>query len=212
MKKITRLVLLPLCAVALVGCSSGSEIDYYKALDNVKKNYSTEAVLEKYQSVTYERVVKEITVKSAEGKDETEKAHNLAVLANVKLYYGATSETATVDLNALNIESYFFGEAFLNQLNNTYSSPDIKPVYAISKKGMEATSTYSYAYPKEELEAHGAKEGGIAVNIKVKCDTMGCITETEGMTAVTIDVDGDETADVEYTFSVNAKFTWNLKA
>lgn len=214
MKKITKLVLLPLCTIALVACSSGSEIDYYKALDYSKKNYSVDAVLEKYQSVTYDRVVKEITAKPVKIDDEDEddfKKQCLAILDNVKAYYGTTTAKETVVLNAVNVQSYFFGEAFLNQLNNTYSSPEIKPIYSISKKGMEATSTYSFAYPQKELELHGAKEGGIAVNVKIKCDTMGCVTETEGMTAVTIDVDGDKKADVEYTFSVSAKFTWNPK-
>ena len=77
MKKIMKYILLPLCVVALVGCSSGDkEIKYQEALDYSKKHFSTETLLAKYESVTYTRTVtveKENAVKYKDDAAKTEK-------------------------------------------------------------------------------------------------------------------------------------------
>ena len=58
MKKIIKFIALPLCALALIGCSSEKELSHVEALDYSKKNFSSEKVLEAYASVEFDRQVK----------------------------------------------------------------------------------------------------------------------------------------------------------
>ena len=217
MKKITRLVLLPLCALALVGCSGDKEIKYQEALDYSKQNFKVEEVLAKYQSVTYDRVVKVEKETAVEYKDDAEKtAKNKQVLAMLKTaFVGLISVKKTVELNSETIKEFFFGEDFLTEFNKEYSSPKISPTFEQLKSGaMRCETTYSKPFTDAQKTALDVKEGGIAVRSQVVSNEEGCIITTKGNSAVAINVDGDDqnTAEVEYTISIDVTFTWNLKA
>lgn len=217
MKKIIKLIALPLCALALVGCSGEKELSHVEALDYSKKNFSAESVLAKYESVTYDRKITveyEDALEDKKHPEVTEK--NEAVLAKLKTaFVGLDSKQETVVLNDTTLDEFFFGEKFLDEFEKEYSAPSISPTYEkIKTGGLRCNTTYSKPFNNDQLTALDVKEGGIAVKSTVVSNNEGCIISTTGNSAVAINVDGDDknTADVQYTITIDVTFTWNVKA
>ena len=215
MKKIIKFIALPLCALALIGCSNEKELTHVQALDYSKKNFSSEKVLEKYSSVTYDRQVIVEYEEAVEVKgDEAKTAKNKQVLTLLKTAFVVLdSKKETVALDATNLDEFFFGEKFLDEFEKDYSAPTISPTYEkISSGGLRCNTTYSKPFTEAQLTALDVKEGGIAVKSTVVSNNEGCIISTSGNSAVAIDVDGDETADVQYTITIEVAFEWIKKA
>ena len=214
MKKIIKFIALPLCALALIGCSSEKELSHVEALDYSKKNFSTEKVLEAYASVEFDRQVKVEFEEAVEVKgDDAKTAKNKEVLALLKTaFVGLSPEKKTVALDATNVDEFFFGEKFLDEFEKDYSAPTINPTYERLKTGgLRCNTTYSKPFSEAQLTALDVKEGGIAVKSTVVSNNEGCIISTTGNSAVAIDVDGDEKADVQYTITIDVTFNWNKK-
>ena len=214
MKKIIKFIALPLCALALIGCSSEKELSHVEALDYSKKNFSSEKVLEVYASVEFDRQVKVEFEEAVEVKgDDAKTAKNKEVLQLLKTaFVGLTSEKKTVALDATNVDEFFFGEKFLDEFEKDYSAPTINPTYERLKNGgLRCNTTYSKPFNEAQLTALDVKEGGIAVKSTVVSNNEGCIISTTGNSAVAIDVDGDENADVQYTITIEVTFNWNIK-
>lgn len=218
MKKIMKFVFLPLCALALVGCSGEKELERAEALDYSKKNYSVEKVLAKYESVTYTREVEVVTAKYKEVKgDDAKTAKNKDVFEKIESSFVALNDNEnTVVLDVTNVDEFFFGEPFLDEFDKKYSSPKVTPTYEKLKTGgLRCETTYSKPFTDGELAWVGLNKdvasGGFAVRSQVVSNKEGCIITTKGGTAITVDVDGDEAADVEYTINVDVSFKWNVK-
>ena len=218
MKKIMKFIFLPLCALALVGCSGEKELTDKQALDYSKKNFSAEKVLAKYESVTYTREMEPLLEDYKEVKDKEDKtAKNKQVLETVKtVFVGLDDITKTIALDAANLDEFFFGEKFLDEFNKLYSSPEVAPTFEkLSSGGLRCESTYSKPFTEEQLTLLGLNKdvavGAIAVRSQVVSNKEGCIITTKGSSAITVDVDGDESVDVQYTINVDVAFDWNVK-
>ena len=220
MKKFLRFAILPICALALVGCSSDKDIKKAEALDYSKDVFSAETVLKKYESVSYKRTVtldiEEAKVVKNKDKtiDEEKTNHNKAVLAELETLYKVSEvDQKEVNLDVTNIDQFFFGEAFVNEFEKDYKADNITPAYTKLKKGgLRVSTTYSKAFDDNQLSVLlGSKEGGMAVKSIVTSDKQGCIISTSGTYSAAIDVDGDDNADVQYAFSVEVTFNWKAK-
>ena len=213
MKKLTK-ILFPLGAsLLLASCSGGAAMDCEAAVKYSKEHYSEATVFENYNYVEYELVETNVTEYAKEvSGDDAATAKNQAALAEAKVLYGRETRNGHTYLGSDpdKLQPFFFGEPLLTELQDDYSSKDIKPTYEITANGgMKAFSTYSEAMGETTLTLLGAKSGGIACDCQAESDKLGCIlTFTEAVAAV-IDVDGDGEVDVQYTMRFSAAFRWS---